>query len=58
MVKVTDTPGLLALEDKGAALDLSQRILPEWLQVPLIIIGPTDMHRLGRMFADTIGPGR
>jgi hypothetical protein len=31
VVKVTDTPGLLALEDKAAALDLSQRLRAEWL---------------------------
>jgi hypothetical protein len=51
VVKVTDTPGLLALEDKAAALDLSQRLVAEWLAERLAPAGkhylwPALWHRL------------
>jgi hypothetical protein len=43
VVKVADTPGLLALADRAAALDLSQRLVAKWLAENL---APAGTHYL------------
>jgi hypothetical protein len=51
VVKVADTPALLALEHKAASLGLSQRLLPGWLAEHVAPAGrhflwPALWHRL------------